>query len=93
MKKEELELERKCRAYARARGWVCCKLEKNGNKGVPDDLLISPNQNCILIEFKKDEKQKARPEQEVWLNRFSKISYLIGTFERFEEVIEEIEKK
>ena len=93
MKTEELELERKCRAYARARGWVCCKLEKNGNKGIPDDLFISPNQKCILIEFKKDEKQKPRPEQTLWLCRFSKIAHLVGTFDRFAEIVKETEKK
>lgn len=93
MQYEELELEKRCRSYARARGWVCCKLEKNGNKGIPDDLLISPNQKCILIEFKKDEKQKPRPEQTLWLDRFSKIAYLVGKFERFAEIVEETEKK
>ena len=93
MRTEELELEKQCRAYARARGWVCCKLEKNGNKGIPDDLFISPNQNCILIEFKKDERQKPRPEQTLWLCRFSKIAYLVGTFERFAEIVKETEKK
>ena len=88
MQHEELTLERRCRAYARARGWVCCKLEKNGNKGIPDDLFISPNQKCILIEFKKDEKQKPRPEQAIWLARFSKISHLVGSFEEFCRVLQ-----
>ena len=87
MKTDELELEKRCRAYARARGWVCCKLENNGNKGIPDDLFISPNQRCILIEFKKDERQKPRPEQTLWLARFQKISYLVGSFEEFCEVL------
>lgn len=93
MQHEELTLERRCRAYARAHGWVCCKLEKNGNKGIPDDLFISPNQMCILIEFKKDERQKPRPEQTLWLDRFSKIAYLVGTFEMFADIVEETEKK
>lgn len=88
MEQKELSLERRCRNYARALGWVCCKLEKNGHKGIPDDLFISPDQRCILIEFKKDEQQKPRPEQAVWLRRFSKISYLVGSFEQFKEVLE-----
>ena len=87
MKQEELELERRCRSHARANGWVCCKLEKNGCKGIPDDLFISPDQVCILVEFKKDEKQKPRPEQAVWLARFSKIAHLVGTFEEFCRVL------
>lgn len=91
MQYEELELEKQCRSYARARGWVCCKLEKNGCKGIPDDLFISPNQRCILIEFKKDEKQRPRVEQERWLARFSKISFLVGSLERFLEILTEQE--
>lgn len=83
MKQEELELEKRCRAYARRRGWICCKLEKNGCKGIPDDLFIGPDQRCFLVEFKKDEKQKPRREQAVWLARFDKISFLIGSFEEF----------
>lgn len=91
MQHEELTLERRCRAHARARGWVCCKLEKNGCKGIPDDLFISPSQRCILIEFKKDEKQRPRVEQGRWLARFSKISFLVGSLERFEEILTEQE--
>ena len=85
---EELELERKCRAHARLHGWVCCKLEKNGCKGIPDDLFISPSQQCFLIEFKKDERQKPRPEQAVWLARFSKIAHLVGSFSEFCRVLD-----
>lgn len=62
---------------------MCCKLEKNGCKGIPDDLFISPNQECWLVEFKKDERQKPRPEQAAWLARFSKIAVLVGSFEEF----------
>lgn len=87
MKHEELELERRCRAHARAHGWVCCKLEKNGLKGIPDDLFISPDQRVFLVEFKRDPKQHPRPEQAVWLARFPDISALIGTFEAFCETL------
>lgn len=88
MQHEELTLERKCRACARQNGWVCCKLEKNGCKGIPDDLFISPSQVCYLVEFKRDEKQKPRPEQAVWLARFSKIAHLVGSFEEFCRVLQ-----
>lgn len=87
MKQDELILERKCRAHARAHGWVCCKLEKNGCKGIPDDLFISPDQVVHLVEFKKDERQKPRPEQALWLARFSKISHLVGSFDEFCRVL------
>lgn len=88
MQHEELTLERRCREHARRAGWIACKLEKNGHKGIPDDLFISPEQTCFLIEFKKDPKQKPRPEQAVWLARFSKIAHLIGSFEEFCRVLQ-----
>ena len=75
---EELELENKCRAYARTNGWVACKLEKNGNKGVPEDLFISPKEVCLLVEFKKDGKQKLRPEQRLWRERCPRIVNVIS---------------
>ena len=87
MEHKEFELERACRAHARKHGWVCCKLEKNGHKGIPDDLFISPKQTCFLIEFKKDPKQQPRPEQKIWLKRFNKIAFLIGSFEDFCNVL------
>lgn len=83
MMREELELENKCRAYARTNGWVACKLEKNGNKGVPDDLFISPREVCLLVEFKKDGKQKLRPEQKLWRERFPHIVHVISDFGAF----------
>ena len=46
---------------------------------------------CILIEFKKDEKQRPRVEQGRWLARFSKISFLVGSLERFGEILTEQE--
>lgn len=83
MQHQELELEKRCRQYARTHGWVAAKLEKNGNKGIPDDLFISPDERCYLVEFKKDERQQARREQERWLQRFPTIARKIGTFESF----------
>lgn len=78
MKHVELEFERRCRAAARLAGWVALKVEKNGHKGVPDDLFISPDGKCILIEFKKDTKQKPRPEQTLWLEKFPFLCFLVG---------------
>lgn len=87
MKQIELTLEKRCREAARLNGWAALKLEKNGNKGVPDDLFLHPDGRFLLIEFKKDERQKPRPEQVVWLARFSKNAYLCGSFERFCELL------
>lgn len=88
MKHEELTLEKECRNIARRAGWIACKLEKNGNKGIPDDLFISPNGRCVLIEFKKDEHQRPRPEQKLWLERFPRLAHLIGSREQFLKALE-----
>ena len=87
MKTDELILERNCRAIARKHGWVCCKLEKNGNKGIPDDLFIGSDQRCLLIEFKKNERQKPRHEQKLWLERFDKIAHMVGSEKEFRKVL------
>lgn len=78
MKHDELDFEKRCRAAARLAGWVALKVEKNGHKGVPDDLFIGPNGRCVLIEFKKDERQRPRPEQVLWLHRFPTLCHLVG---------------
>lgn len=83
MKHEELYFEKECRAMARRAGWIACKLEKNGNKGIPDDLFISPTGQCVLVEFKKDEHQRPRPEQQLWLERYPQLAYLVGSKTQF----------
>lgn len=87
MRHEEFEFEKRCRTAARLAGWVALKLEKNGHKGVPDDLFVSPDGRCVLIEFKKDTKQKARPEQVLWLRKFPELCHLIGDEKTFREVL------
>lgn len=89
MKHEELDFERRCRAYARQQGWVAWKNEKNGHKGIPDDSFLSADgSRFLLVEFKKDTRQKARPEQELWLRKFPRTAYLIGDFETFKNLID-----
>lgn len=83
MKHEELDFEKECRAIARRAGWIACKLEKNGNKGIPDDLFISSAGRCVLIEFKKDAHQRPRPEQKMWIDRFPDLVHLVGTRDQF----------
>lgn len=87
MKQLELEFEKACRQYARARGWVAWKNEKNGNKGIPDDSFLHPDGRFLLVEFKKDTKQKPRPEQQIWLNRFKGIAHLVGSFDDFKKIL------
>lgn len=83
MKTDELQLERECRQLARANGWAAWKNEKNGNKGVPDDSFLNPDGRFFLIEFKKDEHQRPRPEQQLWLDRFPNNAFLVGSVKGF----------
>lgn len=89
MEHKELALEKKARNHARASGWIACKLEKNGHKGIPDDLFISPDgDRVLLVEFKRDANQTPRPEQLRWAARFPQLVHLCGTFADFVKLIE-----
>lgn len=88
MKKEEFELENECRLFARSQGIVCWKNEKNGNKGIPDDSFLLPNGIIFLVEFKKNDKQKLRPEQKMWLEKYPYTCFLISSFDEFCNLIE-----
>ena len=88
MKHIETEIERACRAYARERGWVCWKNEKNGNKGIPDDTFLSPDgMRFLLIEFKKEEKAYIRPEQWTWKNRYPNVVFFVSSLEQFKKIL------
>lgn len=88
MKHDELQLERQCRSHARACGWTCWKNEKNGCKGIPDDSFLSPDgSRFLLVEFKKDARQRLRPEQALWLKRYPNVAFRIDTFEAFEKLL------
>ena len=88
MKHIETEIERACRAYARERGWVCWKNEKNGNKGIPDDTFLSPDgMRFLLIEFKKDEKAYIRPEQLTWKNRYPNVVFFVSSLDQFKKIL------
>lgn len=83
MNQEELKLEMKCREAARRAGWACWKNENNGNKGIPDDSFLNEDGRFLLIEFKKDEKQRLRPEQETWKKRFPNIVFRVSSYSDF----------
>ena len=53
MKKEERKLEVECCNIARKLGLAAVKLEKNGNKGIPDYLFIKRGGRSLYVEFKR----------------------------------------
>lgn len=84
----ETQLEKQCRTYARLKGCVCWKNEKNGNKGIPDDSFLTPDGRFFMVEFKKDAKAYIRPEQITWKNKFPTIVNFVSSFEDFKELLQ-----
>lgn len=52
MKHIERNLEQQCCKYARKLGLAAVKLEKNGNKGIPDVAIIKEGGKTLYVEFK-----------------------------------------
>lgn len=87
MRHDERDLERRCVAEARRRGWVAWKNEGNGNKGIPDHSLMTPDGSAIfLIEFKRDDRQPLRPEQKLWAAK-TPLFRLIFDFQQFTDFL------
>lgn len=87
MKHIEKDLEQNCRRFARLNGFACWKNEKNGNKGIPDSSFLSPSGVFFMVEFKKDDTQKPRPEQKIWLDRYKNTCFLVGNYKYFCDLI------
>lgn len=83
----ERQLEQKCRRYARQHGFIMMKLEKNGHKGVPDDIILMPSGRFFLIEFKNGSLGHVRAEQQVFLERFKNCAFVVRDFETFKELL------
>lgn len=91
--KPERQLESNCLAFARSRGWVCWKNEPTGNKGIPDDSLLSPDgATIILVEFKRpDGRGRLSQEQRRWLGR-CRLAFVIDNFSDFARLLEHYER-
>ena len=89
MKTIESDLENKCCDYARKLGVAAVKLEKNGNKGIPDRLFIKNGGSCMFVEFKKSATEKLKPEQLYWSEFLGTFCHTVWNFERFKELIDD----
>ena len=87
MTHKEYELEKRCKDYARRKGWVIWKNVPDGCKGVPDTSLLSPDGRFIMVEFKRDAHAKIRPEQVFWQNKFHDKIYFISSYDDFTALI------
>ena len=93
MKQLERELESKCRRYARAKGLIMCKLEKNGHKGIPDDIILTDEGRFWLVEFKNGTLGRLSDEQRVYERRLSACLGVIRYFTEFQALIDGILKE
>lgn len=90
MKRQEYELEKRCKDYARRQGWVIWKNVPDGCKGVPDTSLLAPNGHFIMVEFKRDAHAKIRPEQIFWQNTFHDKVHFISSYDDFVQLISKV---
>jgi len=56
--KTEAEEENTFTRKARAKGYICRKLNGQGHRGWPDQLVVSPQGRVCFIEFKRPGKYK-----------------------------------
>lgn len=90
-KPPESELEKKCRKYARNRGWLDFKFQTLSKKGDPDSLFIKDGR-AIFIEFKATKTIKLRRLQEYKLKRIKEQgfeAYGNPSFEEFKSILKD----
>ena len=88
MKHDEKLLEKQCSRYARRRGLAVAKLEKNGNKGIPDIAVIAQGGRTLYIEFKTDTGVLS-DEQIFWKNYLCNSCQTVRSFDEFRQIIYE----
>ena len=83
---DERKLEIACCTYARQRGIIAVKLEKNAHKGIPDYMFIAEGGTTMFVEFKRpDGKGVVSNEQNYWAEFLGYSHKFIENFEDFKE--------
>ncbi len=95
----EREIERDCRIYAESKGCELLKFVSPPRNGVPDRILIVPQQlricmrpEIVFIEFKQPGKIPTKL-QRLWLNRlrfWGFESLWFDNFHDFEELVDSL---
>ena len=86
MKHDEKLLEKECSRYARMQGFAVVKLEKNGNKGIPDIAVIAQDGRTLFIEF-KTETGVLSVEQIYWKNYLGDSRKTVRSFDDFRLIL------
>ena len=83
---DERKLEIDCCTYARQRGIIAVKLEKNSHKGIPDYMFIAEGGATMFVEFKRpDGRGVVSDEQKYWAEFLRDSHRFIDDFEEFKE--------
>lgn len=83
---DERKLEIDCCTYARQKGIIAVKLEKNRHKGIPDYMFIAEGGITMFVEFKRpDGKGVVSDEQNYWAKFLGYSHRFIDDFEDFKE--------
>ena len=72
----EKDIERKLKAKAEARGWLCLKFESPGFTGVPDRIILIPGGAVVFVELKAPGK-KERPRQRYVQDQFRSFGFTV----------------
>lgn len=87
---DERKLEIDCCTYARQKGVIAVKLEKNAHKGIPDYMFIAEGGTTMFVEFKRpDGRGVASSEQEYWAEFLGCSHRFVDNFEDFKERLDD----
>ena len=86
---DERKLEIDCCTYARQRGIIAVKLQKNSHKGIPDYMFIAEGGATMFVEFKRpDGKGVISDEQRYWAKFLGYSHRFIDNFEEFKDALD-----
>jgi hypothetical protein len=88
--RSERKLEVECCNIARKFGLAAVKLEKNGNKGIPDYLFIKKGGRSLYVEFKRPGGGGVvSAEQQFWADFLGDSHVFVDSVDKFLCVIGE----
>ncbi len=87
---DERKLEIACCTYARKKGIVAVKIEKNSHKGIPDYMFIAEGGTTMFVEFKRpDGRGVVSNEQNYWAEFLGYSHKFIDNFDDFKKRLDE----
>lgn len=90
IKNKEAALENECCRWARGLGLAAVKLEKNGNTGIPDCVIIAEGGRTLFVEFKRpDGRGVVSDEQRFWARFLGNGGVIVDNVWEFKEIVME----